>query len=163
MGLVEEVKALRVENAVKDRKIVLLENRVADLEQYSRINDIIISGLNIKPRSYAHAASREKGEELTEQEATSVEGQVSAFFQSHGIKMDINNIEACHPLPRRLKTDKPAVFIRLVNRKHKIELLKQGRQLKGTNVYMNENLIKKNADIARKARLLRYQKKIQST
>jgi len=91
MGLVEEVKDLWVENAEKDRKIVLLENRVADLEQYSRINDIIISGLNIKPRSYAHAASREKGEELTEQEAISVEGRVSAFFQSHGIKMDINN------------------------------------------------------------------------
>lgn len=31
------------------------------------------------------------------------------------------------------------------------------------NVYVNEHLIKKNSDIARQARLLRKQKKIQST
>ena len=42
-------------------------------------------------------------------------------------------------------------------------MLKQGRNLKGTNVYMNEHLTKKNADIARQARILRKQEKIQKT
>jgi len=33
LDLVEEVKALRIQNAEKDRRLVYLENRVADLEQ----------------------------------------------------------------------------------------------------------------------------------
>ncbi|KAJ8353946.1 hypothetical protein SKAU_G00215130 [Synaphobranchus kaupii] len=107
MGIVEEVKALRLQNSEKDRRIVLLENR--------------------------------------------------------GIELDINNIEACHPLLRRLKTDKPALIIRFANRKSKTARLKQGRRLKGTNVYLNDHLTKKNAEIARKARFLRNQKKIHST
>lgn len=164
LGLVEEVKSLKMKNAEKDKIIVQLESRVADLEQYSRLNDIIISGLDIKPRSYSQAVKHQEGGEHTGQESVSAEEQVAVFFQTKGITLDTNNVEACHPLPRRLnKTDRPAVILRFVNRKSKLALLKQGRQLKGTNVYLNEHLTKKNADIARKARLLRYQKKIQAT
>ena len=53
------------------------------------------------------------------------------------------------------------VILRFVNRKHKLELLKQGKKLKGTNVYMNDHLTKRNAEIAKKARDLRKEKKIQ--
>ena len=41
--------------------------------------------------------------------------------------------------------------------------MKQGKKLKGTNVYMNDHLTRKNAEIARKARLMRRQSKIQNT
>lgn len=51
--------------------------------------------------------------------------------------------------------------MRFVNRKHKTELLKQERKLKGTNVFINEHLTKRNADIARLN--LRKQGKIQNT
>lgn len=50
-----------------------------------------------------------------------------------------------------------------VNHKHKVALLRQGGKLKGTKVYLNEHLTKKNADIAKDARLLRKNEKIQST
>lgn len=53
--------------------------------------------------------------------------------------------------------------MRFTNRKKKIALLKQGRKLKGTNVFINEHLTKKNADIARIARQLRKQGNIQQT
>lgn len=53
LGLLEEVKALRIQNAENDRRLVELENRVADLEQYSRINAVTVIGLRIKPWSYA--------------------------------------------------------------------------------------------------------------
>ncbi|KAJ8358176.1 hypothetical protein AAFF_G00028040 [Aldrovandia affinis] len=53
--------------------------------------------------------------------------------------------------------------MRFVNRKHKTALLKQGRKLKGSNVYLNEHLTKRNADIARKARYMKKQRKIQTT
>ncbi|KAJ8386078.1 hypothetical protein AAFF_G00177670 [Aldrovandia affinis] len=57
LELVGEVKALRIQNTEKDRRLDYLENRVADLEQYTRMNYIIVTGLRIKPRSYAKAVT----------------------------------------------------------------------------------------------------------
>ena len=49
LDLVEEVKALRIQNPEKDRGLVHLESRVAELEQYTRMNEVIVTGLCIKP------------------------------------------------------------------------------------------------------------------
>ncbi|KAJ8383514.1 hypothetical protein AAFF_G00220310 [Aldrovandia affinis] len=163
LDLVGEVKALRLLNAEKDKKIAFLEKRVDDLEQYTRMNDIIVTGLETKPRTYARAAVRGTGEEPNEEDISTVENEMTAFLQSKGTKVDSSNIEACHPIPRKNKGDKPVIIVRFVNRKHKVELLRQGRKLKGTQVYLNEHLTKRNADIARTARFLTKQKKIQST
>ena len=138
LDLVEEVKVLRLQNTERAKRIASLENRVEDLEQYTRINNIIVTGLRIKPRSYAGAVARGDGEELNEEDANSVEQQVTAFLHSKGIEVKSTNIEACHPLPRRSNTDKQAVIIRFANRKYKIQLLKQGRKLKGSDVFLNE-------------------------
>ena len=35
LELVEEVKSLRIQNAEKEKRLVFLENRVAELEQYT--------------------------------------------------------------------------------------------------------------------------------
>ncbi len=88
---------------------------------------------------------------------------MAAFLQEKGIVLNCDNIEACHPLPKRKPSDIPAIIMRFVSRKHKIALVKQGRNLRGMNVFINEHLTKHNADIARKARYLKKQGKIQST
>ena len=44
-----------------------------------------------------------------------------------------------------------------------MNILKNGRMLKGTNVYVNEHLSKKNADIAGFARQLKHRQRIHST
>ncbi|KAI9535998.1 hypothetical protein NQZ68_038405 [Dissostichus eleginoides] len=163
LDLVEEVKILRIQNAEKDKRLEYLESRVEDLEQYTRINDVIITGLKVRPRSYAQAVNTDTGGEPRELDASSTGQQVAAFLQSKGLQLDCNNIEACHPLPRRKDSDNPAIILRFVNRKHKTSLPKQGRKLKGSDVYMNDNLTKRNADIARKARYLKKQRKIQNT
>lgn len=162
MDLFEEIKDLRRQNEEKDKKIVMLEGRVSELEQYSRLNDVIVTGLETKHRTYARVTATENGDP-SEQEINYLEKQVIEFFGSKGIKVESKDIEGCHPLPRKNKNQKNAIIIRFVNRKQKKELLMQGRKLKGTDVYINEHLIKKNADIARQARLLRKQKKIQAT
>jgi len=46
-----------------------------------------------------------------------------------------------------------------VGRKYKIELLKVAEKLKGTDVFVNEHLNKKNAEIAHQARILKKEKK----
>lgn len=164
MELVGEVKQLRIQNAEKDKRIQQLESRVADLEQYTRVNNVIVTGLRIKPRSYARAVTTaNEGGEPGELDVLSTEKQVAEFLWSKGIELDCNNIEACHPLTRRNDSNKPAVILRFTNRKHKAALLKQGRKLKGTDVFMNEHLAKHNSDIAWKARQLKKQKKIQNT
>uniref|UniRef100_A0A1A8F5H3 Uncharacterized protein n=1 Tax=Nothobranchius korthausae TaxID=1143690 RepID=A0A1A8F5H3_9TELE len=162
LELVEEIKDLRRQNEEKDKRIAMLEIRVSELEQYSRVNDVIVTGLETMHRTYARVTAAES-RDSPEHELNSLEKQVIDFLGSKGINIDSKDIEGCHPLPSKNKNQKPAIIIRLVNRKQKKELLKQGRKLKGTNVYINEQLIKKNADIARQARLLRKQKKIQST
>ena len=55
------------------------------------------------------------------------------------------------------------IIVRFVNKKSKIKVLKNVRKLKGTNVYINEHLTKKNGKIAKKARLLRREGKISNT
>lgn len=57
--LVAEAKAMRLENEKKDRQIAYLEHRVAELEQYTTINDVVITGLQVKPRSYPRAVNIE--------------------------------------------------------------------------------------------------------
>ncbi|CAL9689943.1 unnamed protein product [Knipowitschia caucasica] len=161
LGLLEEVRQLRLQNAEKDRRIADLERRVDDLEQYSRMNDVVITGIKIRPRSYARAVAADSGDP-SELEAQSVEQQVASYFQSKGIEVDLQHIEACHPLPTRNERP-PAIIMRFANRKNKVALLRQGRQLKGTRVFINEHLTKRNSDIAWKARQLKRQGKIQHT
>ncbi|XP_057710084.1 uncharacterized protein LOC130927952 [Corythoichthys intestinalis] len=43
LNLVEEVKALRIQNAEKDRPLAQLESRMPELEQHTRINDMIVT------------------------------------------------------------------------------------------------------------------------
>lgn len=102
-------------------------------------------------------------EENTEPDIESVEQQVLSFFDSKGITAIKEDIEACHVLKRKDKQKPAAVIMRFVNRKQKAAVLKQGWKLKGSNVYINEHLTIKNSEIARNARLLKKQKKIQST
>lgn len=164
LGIMAEISKLRQLNEEKDKVIAALEGRVSDLEQYTRMNDIVITGLDIKPRTYARAVRKPEDDGgHTDADIQSVEQQVIYFMNSKGIKLDERDIEACHPLPRRNSLVKPAVIVKFVNRKRKTEVIKQGKKLKGTNVYVNEHLTKKNSDIARQARMLKRAGKIQAT
>ena len=164
----EEVKSLKKLIKEKDDKIAVLERRVDDLEQYTRMDNVVISGLKTRHRSYARVASEElRGEDAPMHELQTLEEQVIEFFHSKQITIQKESISACHLLPKRAsngaRQTEPNIIIRFANRKHKTDLLRQGNKLKGTRVYINEHLTKKNADIARCARLLRKQRKIKST
>ena len=77
--------------------------------------------------------------------------------------MDKENVAACYTFPSKDRKTNPVIIMRFANRRHKDILLKQGRKLEGSDVYLNEHLTKKNADIAREARVLKKQKEIQGT
>ncbi len=164
LDLMDEVKQLKNLVKEKDKKIEGLERRIDELEQYTRMEDLIISGLETKHRTYASTVARDRGGEgALPEELQTLEKQVIKFFESQNMIIQSDNIVACHTLPRRNSGAKPAIVVRFVNRKHKAELLRQAKKLKGTGVYLNEHLTKKNADIARCARILRKQNNIQAT
>lgn len=161
LTLMEE---LRQANKQKDEIIRRLESRVEDLEQYSRMNNIIMTGLKIKPRSFASAVTGTgEGGVPSEEDTHSAEQQVVSFLQGRGVHLDPEDLEACHALPSRHREAKPTIILRFANRKRKNELMKQGRNLRGTDVYLNDHLTKKNSEIAGKARHLKRNKKIQGT
>lgn len=168
--LQSQVVSLHMKNKEKDREIENLKGRIEELEQYSRVDDLIITGLKTKHRSYANATAADGGES-PQAELETLENQVVQFLTDKGLPIQNQHISACHTLPCKQSNAQqapasrppPAIIIRLVNRKYKSELLKQGFKLKGTGVYLNEHLTKKNADIAREARRLRKGKKIKAT
>lgn len=47
--LMGEMKHLKSQNMEQQKKMISLEHRLENLEQYSRLNDVIISGLKVKP------------------------------------------------------------------------------------------------------------------
>lgn len=164
MGMMNEIKELKKNNEEKDAIIMQLRSRLCDLEQYTRMNDVIVTGLPTRPSSFAAAVrSKVQGSGPIDQDLDSVEQQVVKFLQGKGISINEENIEACHHFPQKDKSKPATIIMRFANRKFKINLLRQGRMLKGSNVYLNEHLTKSNADIAKRARYLRKEGKIQAT
>lgn len=177
-ALLTTVKLLQRANDEKDKKIGLLESRIEDLEQYSRIDDIIITGLATKHQTYARATATASNAntdaEAPQEELATLEEKVVKFFSSKGIDIDKKDISACHTLSagnrsastntsQHRTTAPPRIIVRFSNRKAKVNVLKWGKKLRGTNVYVNEHLTAKQANLAKTARLLRKQGKIQST
>ena len=148
-----------------ERKSVELEGRVHDVEQYTRKDDLIFTGVKIK-KSYARVAAQNEvtnNENAPETELNSVEQQVIDFLKNKNIELDKSEISACHTLGKKRDDDTQNVIVRLVNRNSKTRLLSNGIRLKGTNVFMNEHLTKKNAQLSKMARELKKDGKLKST
>lgn len=57
----DDLKELKKENEEKRKKIVALENREVDFKHYTQMNDLIITGLDMKLRTYARVAEATNG------------------------------------------------------------------------------------------------------
>ncbi|XP_036073201.1 uncharacterized protein LOC118600217 [Oryzias melastigma] len=164
LQIVEDFRQEKARNEQRDNRQDLLERRMHDMDQQARMNNVILTGLQLQPRGRPGATSASTDANGADMGANvTVENQVGEFLASKGISLDLNTVEICHPLPRRKNTDKPAILIRFVNRKHKIALMKQRKNLKGSAAYLNDHLCKYYADLAKHARLLRSRKQIHST
>lgn len=168
VSLLIEVNELKEILKEKDKVICALERRLDDLEQYMWSEEVIINGLETKHQTYARATAAStgemnEGENAPADELQTLERQVITYLASKSICVKTEDISACYVLPRKNRTAKPAIIVRFVSRRNKAELLRQARKLKGTGVYINEHLTKKNADIARQAQSLWKQNNIQAT
>lgn len=167
-SLVNEIQALKEERSKQTKDIAELQKRVDELEQYTRADDVVISGLNIQAQSYAAAASstEERNEDAPQQETFILEEKLCQALEEHSIILKSENISTCHFLggPNRNRNGNRNIIVRFSNRKEKDSLLKAARNhLPGTNIYINEHLTQKNAYLARFARQLRKDKLINQT
>ena len=163
--LLEKIETVSRENREKDEKIKQLESRIEDLEQHSRINDIIITGLKTNHKSYSRVVKSKDendNQDAPDYERESLEQQVVEFIgDKMGIVLGEADIEACHTLKGKKST--PDIIMKVTNRKTKIKLLQNAYRLKGSSTYINEHLTRKNAGLARYARDLSKQRRIMKT
>lgn len=88
MNLIGEVKQLRATMQEEDKKIKELERRVDNLEQYTRMEDLVITGLETTHRTYAQMTARDKdGEDAPRGELHKLEEQVINFSAKKTVKM----------------------------------------------------------------------------
>ena len=135
------------------QKIQVLKQKVEDFEQYSRINDVVISGLKTSHKTYARAVNTngEDHQDAPETETHTLENQVMTFLKNQlAVDIEENEVEACHTL--RGNKEVLDLIIRVTNRKTKTKLLRNANKLRGTRVFMNEHLTRKNPALARMAR-----------
>lgn len=90
----------------------------------------MISGLETTHRTNARiTAGDRKDEDAPRGELHALEQQVIEFFNNKDI-IDGKNIAACHTIPQK-RNNKPNIIIRFVSRKHKVEVLKLAKKIKG--------------------------------
>ena len=126
-----------------------------DLEQYSRMDNLIISGFNVQYKSYARSVSTHDVDEHTQtnSETETIESKVVLFLKSINIPIDSSNISICHPFKSKYASNmKPSIALKLKSCKAKLKILSNAKKLRGSDVYINEHLTRQNADLARKAR-----------
>jgi len=98
--LQKENVALQAMCRAQAKEIDNLKGRVNDLEQYKRINNVIIK-------------------EVPLQRKENVEERVIAWARAVGVVLSENDIDECHRLPARKANAAPNVVVKLVCRKKK--------------------------------------------
>ena len=137
-----------------------------DLEQYSKMDNLIISEFNAQYKSYAQGVSTHDVDDYTQtnSETETIERKVVEFLKIKNIPIDSFNISICHPSKRKHASNmKPSILMKLKRHKAKLKNPSNAKKLRGSDVYINEHLTRQNAHLARKARDSRRKGLILST
>ena len=170
--LMKRCEKLEKENDKKSEVIQQLSDRVEALEQYSKIDNLVINGLDA--RTYASTVNVQNTSDESIPETIVLENKVLQFFNDElGADIKETDISAIHYLPAKFSDknkNKPKdIIVRFTNRKAKSSVmakrstLKERINQKKTPIYLNEHLTRSNATIFHQARQLRKQKLISNT
>ena len=111
--LQSDIEIVKNVNRKLEDKIVYLEKNQAKAEQYSRRNNVEISGIpNTIPDN-------------------DLENTVISICRDSGVEIDSKDIEGCHrlPLSRNSRGQDKRVNVKFVNRKHLEALLRYKKQI----------------------------------
>ena len=141
--LVDKIDNLTSSVEIRDQKIVYLENKLNEIEQYSKKTNIIISSST----DFLNKSDNKKSEFIN--------------FVKNQLNIDIDpyDVVAIHELPNKNK-DIYKTIVKFHFHETKSTIFKNIKKLKDTNIYINDHLTKYNSEIFYKARNLLKDSKI---
>ena len=128
-------------------RVVSLEERCDDLEQYSRRNTVRIRGL-------AESANEE------------TDGLVKEFAAHKlDVKIGTSDLVRSHRVGRKTedRSTPRDIIVRFTTHNTKTAVMRNARKLKGTHLFINEDMTRSRATIAWEARTLKRERKILDT
>ena len=158
-----QLEKLEKDKCDMSKQIIMLEDRIDAQEQYSRMDNVVISGL--QAHSYASAADTSiHRDQPTESEHSNVQSAVLEPL-SHDMRCNVKpcDISAVHYL--RKKNNKKDIIVKFVSRQVKDGIMKSRKLLRGRepNIYINEHLTEKTSKLAYEARQLKKQGRVTDT
>ena len=161
-------------NVIINKRVTNIEDIIDQHEQYSKLDNLVVTGLQIlRPyNATANGNNTEVDDDGNEQwSARDKDIMIDNFakFAKDKLQVDINyhDITDIHTLPKGRNKSETCI-IRFSNRIVREKIIKNRKKLatKSRNahkIYINEHLTKRNAAIAREARIMRTDGKIQGT
>lgn len=155
----------------------LLRARIDDLETYSRLDNLVIQGLDVSLSAGPYNVSEAGPDNVSEAEPENVsqagpanvyQAVLKLFNVQMGLHITDSDIDKAHFIPTKAKsqTCRP-ILVRFANRKSRDKVLLARKQLKkrpdNSRVYINEHLTLANAAIFSETRKLVKAKKLYST
>ena len=125
--------------------------------------------LDLKATTFARVArvagtAEEQGAGESRGEFATLRAKVLGFVNhTMNVQMETNDIVACHELSARKNETVKPVIVCLFNSAVNGDLMMGRKTLKGSRIFVNEQLTKKNAGLFKKARELRRNDVIDST
>ena len=141
--LVDKIDNLTSSVEIRDQQIFYLENKLNEIEQYSKKTNIIISSST----DFLNKSDNKKSEFIN--------------FVKNQLNIDIDpyDVVAIHELPNKNK-DIYKTIVKFHFHETKSKIFKNITKLKDTNIYINDHLTKYNSEIFYKARNLLKDSKI---
>ena len=154
-----------------------LQSKIEEYEQYSRRDNLIISGLKVT-QSFSGAlksqpntgvaAEQISQSDLDESDSSGRDHSIMTkniiSFAKNQLNVDIGeqDLVAVHPLPKRNARETALCIVRFANRDARKKVVQSRKKLKGTNIFINDHLTPKNATLFKLAREMRKRNEIQS-
>jgi exosome complex exonuclease DIS3/RRP44 len=146
----KEVESLKQQLETKNNEIESLKQKehsseqahkasLNDLEQYGRRNNVRITGL---PNDIDGQTSQAVAEQ-----------SVDLLNKKLGLQIEYRDIDVAHRLGKFTHTKNRPAIVKFVRRQTKIDIMKRAKLLKGTGIFINEDLTKTNAEVLASLRL----------
>ena len=154
--LIDETKQLREENDNLSRQLDEANQRIDDLEAYTRRDSLIVSGLPLATAAEAASTSTTtiSDFDIKGEHTVATESSLLTLFGKMNVKISTSDISICHRLKSPRKGGIPPVIVKFTNRKARDLVYAARTQLKPSTVYINEDLTKRNSKIFAEARKL---------
>lgn len=160
--------SLEAKNKQLEKNVNLLNKTVQVLEQGLHQNDLIISGLSTRHKTYSRAAAKENdqsGNVAPDTEKLSLKKEVMTFLNNNGFNVSNQDVANCYTIGKPNPQRPQRIVLQLSTNEKKTATLRSAKILRTAHphVFISEFLTKFSADLYYEARKKRKEGKIINT